>query len=977
MHDILPFIVIGLATGSVYGLAATGLVLSYKTSGVFNFAYGAVAAMAVFVFYWLHDEHGLSWPLAAVASVVVLGPVMGLLLELLARRLQRVNHTLQIAATIGLVLWVLGIGSVWMGGVTGSFPSFLPISTVRLLGVNVEWQQIIVVLVSLAACIGLYVFLRFVRLGRAMRGVVDDPELLAMLGDSPVSVRRWAWVISSTFACAAGLLIAPNLSLDATVLVLLVVQAFGAAAIGAFSSLPLTYVGGLILGVAGALATKYVNAVSWLINLPSGLPFIILIVVLIAMPRARLISRRFVVPLSVPRSWQAPRRVRIGAGVVFVALMCGVPTIVGTKVTVYAGALTLVILLLSLGLLVRTSRQVSLCQYGFAAIGAAAMGHFTSGLGLPWLAALLLAGAIAVPVGVLVAIPAIRLSGVFLALATLGFGILLEQVFYDQSYMFGSTGNGILTARPLVSLGAWHMNSETGFYFVILVATVLCAVAVVLITEGRLGRLLRAMGDSSLALESFGLSVTVTRVLVFCISAYIAAISGALLSSSYHYALGTNFPSFSSLTLFALVVIVVAGEPWYAIIAAAILTLIPVYISSANVGNYLDAVFGVGAVLTPAFRDKLTGTPPSLRRLAERLGGALWAAEPAVVAPGLDGSAPVVSGARDLGGVGNTALAATAPAAVGHGGQLSEASAPFGSRRRGTGTGEGHGGLVVTDLSVRFGGTTAVDGVSFVAPLGTITGLIGPNGAGKTTTFNVCSGLVKPATGQVWFGGEDISRLSPASRARRGLGRTFQRVQLFESLSVRTNIELARECTIAGRNPVRHVLSRRGQDRAILAAARAAIELAGVEPFLDAPVRDLSTGQRRLVELARALAGPFDMVLLDEPSSGLDHNETMRLGHVLERAVLERGIGLVLVEHDMSLVRQVCSHVSVLDFGHLIFEGSPAEMTQSDTVRAAYLGTAGDTGLTSARSSPATPARGFEEPRATGDRSSPVRERTK
>jgi ABC-type branched-subunit amino acid transport system ATPase component/branched-subunit amino acid ABC-type transport system permease component len=912
MSDLLPFIVIGLATGSVYGLAATGLVLSYKTSGIFNFAYGAIAAMAVFVFYWLHDERGVPWPLAAVICICVLGPIMGLVLELLARRLQGANHVLQIAATIGLVLWIVGIGSVWMGNVSGSFPPFLPVSTVSIASVNIEWQQIIVVVVSLAGSIGLYLFLKFARLGRSMRGVVDDPELVAMVGGSPVGVRRWAWVISTMFAALAGLLIAPSLPIQATVLTLLVVQAFGAAAIGYFSNLPLVYVGGLVLGIAGALTTKYVNAVPWLINLPSGLPFIILIIVLVVTPRARLMMRRFVVPASMAPSWQAPPRVRVGTGIVFVAFLCAIPALVGTKLTVYTSVLTLIVLLLSLGLLVRTSRQVSLCQYAFAAIGASAMGHFTSGYGLPWLVALLLAGLIAVPVGALVAIPAIRLSGVFLALATLGFGILLEQVFYDQSYMFGPTGSGIATSRPSFNLGPFHAGTDMGFYFVVLVCLVITAVVVIVITESRLGRLLRAMGDSPLALESYGLSVNVTRILVFCVSAFIAAISGALLAGLYHYALGSDFPSFNSLTLFALIIIVLAGDPWYAVIAASAITLIPVYLKSSNVANYLDGLFGIGAVLVPTFRDKLdqwdwVGVPPPLRRLADRLGGPRRSA-PLLAASDVPGGAAVIG-----------------PSAT------SSQRAP-------------REGLVVKELTVRFGGATAVDNVSFEAPLGMVTGLIGPNGAGKTTTFNACSGLVKPSNGRIRLLGHDVSNLSPAGRARRGLGRTFQRVQLFESLSVRTNIELARECTIAGANPIRHLISHRSEERAVAEAARIAVDLTGVGPFLDTPVKQLSTGQRRLVELARVLTGPFDMVLLDEPSSGLDHNETEHLGQILVRVMEERGIGLLLVEHDMALVRQVCSRIYVLDFGNLIFEGSPEEMTESEIVKAVYLGTEGKEG---------------------------------
>jgi ABC-type branched-subunit amino acid transport system ATPase component/branched-subunit amino acid ABC-type transport system permease component len=900
VHDFLPFIVIGLTTGSVYGLAATGLVISYKTSGIFNFAFGAMAALAVFVFYWLHDQHGLAWPLAALICVGVLGPVMGLLFEPLARRLQTVDHTMQIAATIGLVLWIVGIGNIWLGHVSGSFPPFLPTSTIKVLGVNVEWQQIIVVVVSLVASLGLYYFLQRARLGRAMRGVVDDPELVAMIGESPVVVRRSAWVISTTFAAAAGLLIAPSLPIDALTLTLLVVQAFGAAAIGYFSSLPLAYLGGLALGIADALATKYVNNVAWLINLPAALPFIVLIIVLVALPRSRLTLRRFTVPISVPPSWQAPPRVRIGAGALFVVFLCFVPSLVGAKLTIYTSALTLVILFLSLGLLVRTSRQVSLCQYAFAAIGAAAFGHFTTGFGVPWLAALLLAGLVAVPIGALVAIPAIRLSGVFLALATLGFGILLEQVFYVQSYMFGTSGSGVAASRPSLNIGSLHTSTDTGFYFVVLACVVVSAIAVILITETRLGRLLRAMGDSPLALESYGLSVNVTRVLVFCVSAYLAAISGALTASLYHFGLGTMFPSFSSLELLALIVIVVAGDPWYAVLAAAALSLVPAYISSTNVQNWLNVIFGIGAVLTPAFRYQIKGAPDTVRRLAARLAGPARQQPPAPAQPPTPTPAPATST---------------------------------------TGRSDG---LTVTGLSVRFGGAVAVDNVSLTAPLATITGLIGPNGAGKTTIFNACSGIVKPTHGHISVLGHDVSELSPAGRARQGLGRTFQRVQLFESLDVRTNIELAQECAIAGTNPYRQVITRDREQTTITAATRDAVNLVGIADLLDTPVKDLSTGQRRYVELTRVLAGPFDIILLDEPSSGLDHNETARLGDILLRVVAQRGLGLLLVEHDMSLVRQICDHIYVLDFGRLLFQGTAHEMTHSETVRAAYLGTEAD-----------------------------------
>ena len=315
-------------------------------------------------------------------------------------------------------------------------------------------------------------FFRFVRLGVAMRGVVDNPDLVSMTGTNPVAVRRWAWIIGTMFASMAGLLLAPSLSLDAVIFTLLVVQAFGAAAIGYFSSLPLTFVGGLVIGIAGALATKYAANVTWLAGLSAGLPFIILFIVLIVTPRARLAERRVMTTLALRRSWYAPTRMRLVAGAVVLVVFVFVPTFVGGSLRL-VDALVFIMLFLSLGLLVKTSGQISLCHLAFAAVGAAAFAHFTEQLPLPWLMALLLAGLVALPVGAVVAIPAIRLSGVFLALATYGFGILLEQMFYTTNIMFGPTTGGIAAPRPDVSIFGWHLFSDKGFYYLLLVFVVL------------------------------------------------------------------------------------------------------------------------------------------------------------------------------------------------------------------------------------------------------------------------------------------------------------------------------------------------------------------------------------------------------------------------------------------------------------------------------------------------------------------------
>jgi ABC-type branched-subunit amino acid transport system ATPase component len=249
-------------------------------------------------------------------------------------------------------------------------------------------------------------------------------------------------------------------------------------------------------------------------------------------------------------------------------------------------------------------------------------------------------------------------------------------------------------------------------------------------------------------------------------------------------------------------------------------------------------------------------------------------------------------------------------------------------------------GLEVKDLTITFGGVVAVDSVSLTAPMGTITGLIGPNGAGKTTTFAGCSGLVRPTSGSVRLFGRDLTSASPAQRARAGLGRTFQRVEVCESMTVRANVLVGAEARVSGVNPLRQLGI--GDRSGTTGRMADALARCGIEALADRPVRSLSTGQKRLVELARVLAGDFRFLLLDEPSSGLDDAETERFGEILRHIVAELGVGILIVEHDMDLVMGVCERLHVLEFGHLIFSGTPAETRASELVRAAYLGAEAD-----------------------------------
>lgn len=600
LDGLVPYLIVGLVVGSLYGLAGVGLVLTYKTSGVFNFAHGAVATVGAYSFYVLHVQHDMPWPLALLVCVVGLGVVMGLALERLARELAQVSPALQVVATVGLLLVVQCLAGVIFGTAQRNVPPYLPTKLLDIGGVNVGVDSLIIVAIALLSAGGLFAFFRATTLGLSMRAVVDDPDLLATGGTNPVRVRRAAWIVGAAFACLSGALVVPVTGLDASILTLLVVQAFGAAAVGLFASLPLTYVGGLLIGILGAVSTKYVYKVTWLAGFPSAAPFLVLFVVLVVAPRRKLVDvgAQLRMRATPPPSSSGAGRFVVGT-VALVGLFL-VPDLVGARLVVWISGLVLVIVFLSLHLLVRTSGQVSLAHASFAAVGAASFAHLL-GSGLPWGVALLLAGLLTLPVGALVAIPAIRLSGLYLAVATFGFGILLERLLFRTKVMFGAAG-ALNAPRPP------GLESDRAYYYVVLAVAVLCAVIATAVIRGRLGRLLQAMSDSPTALSTLGTQVNVVRVLIFCLSATMVGVAGGLLASVTQSINGNAFSFFTSLQWLA--VLAISGAPFRyrpvptALLAGASMAVIPVYIGSATLQDYLPAVFGIAAIANALSADR-------------------------------------------------------------------------------------------------------------------------------------------------------------------------------------------------------------------------------------------------------------------------------------------------------------------------------------------------------------------------------------
>jgi ABC-type branched-subunit amino acid transport system ATPase component/branched-subunit amino acid ABC-type transport system permease component len=910
---LLSIIILGLASGAVYGMSGVGLVLTYRTSNVFNFAYGAVGTMAAYVFYSLNVNDHVAWPFAVLIAVVSVALVGGVLFAGLARSLSTAPLTIQVAATVGVMLIIQSICIIVYGDTTLIFPSFLPSKSVHFLGTQIGENQLIVFVIATILTGMLAFLLKRTRVGISMRAVVEGSTLLSLSGGNAGMIRALAWIVGTAFAAIAGLLIAPSVDLNPEILTLLVVQAYAAAALGLFKNIGWTFAGGLAVGVVDAVITYYGTSSSFLTALAPGVPFVILLLVLFVMPRGRLPRPRLV---AEPGRKRPGKRLQLGIAVPVAAILILVPLFAESRLGAYAGGAAITVLFLSLGLLVRESGQVSLGHIGLAAIGAAAFGHM-AGHGVPWGVAVVLSGLIVVPFGALLAIPAIRHGGLYLALATFGFGLVLQETLYSKSIMFGSASVGLTAPLP----GGDVLLTNTDYYIILGIVAVI-ALFVTLLLSGRLGRLLNAFAQSPVALITSGLDTTSFQVSIFCFAAFLAGIGGALFASTLGLATGASFDPFTSLVYVAVIVISAGSFPWYSVIAAMAVVLVPNYISGANTSSYLNILFGVFAV-SVAVVPTLMQNATVQRRLAGVKGR--------IRIPGRASGAPVEEfiEAFDSSPQQAPALRVTQESS-----ELAAAGAGRGDTVEDV--------LEVRNLTVRFGGLVAVEHLDLRAKRGAITALIGPNGAGKTTTFNACSALTHLSSGTVHVKGRDVTRLGPAHRARLGVGRTFQEMNLFEGMSVYQNIAVVSDAQDAGATPWRQMLPRWKAHRAIEARVREVAAVCGLVGVLDQRAGLLSTAQRRRVDLARALMASPDVLLLDEPLSGLDVSEGEALMLLLERLCTDYGNAILVVEHDLDFVVKMARHVYVLDFGRLIFEGDPATVMESDVVRDAYTGNVSD-----------------------------------
>lgn len=529
MNTFEQVLVLGLVSASIYGLAASGLVVTYTTSGIFNFAHGAVAMICAFVYWQLRSPQawGLPAPLALVLTILVFAPLLGAGIDwLIMRRLHDASPITRIVVPIGLLVALIQLATIlWPPDTVNASLGFFfgTNKTVSIGGVNVTYHQIVVLIVAVVVAIGLRLFLYRTRTGTAMRAVVDNRELTSLNGVNPDRLSSLSWALGSMLAGLAGVLIAPILQLDQTQLTLLVINAYAAAMVGRLRSLPLTALGALILGLAREAVNTYSqNFPSWLNWVTvDTVPVLMLFIVLLVVPQEReslLSTVRDRTRIPMPTLTQA---IVAAAGLTLVAGI--VPSFVhATALDTVGYGLALAIVMLSLVPLVGFAGQISLAQLGFAGLGAVVMFEVGSnGNPLALIVVMVVCGA----VGALVALPALRLKGLYLALATMAFALFLEKAVFSDVNGF-KDGDA---AYHRLRLPGLSLNSDRANLVVMAIVFGLFGIGVTYLRRGPFGRRLQAMKDSPAACATLGLDLTRTKLQIFALSAAMAGVGGALL----------------------------------------------------------------------------------------------------------------------------------------------------------------------------------------------------------------------------------------------------------------------------------------------------------------------------------------------------------------------------------------------------------------------------------------------------------------
>lgn len=577
MQQFFSYTVSGLGTAAIYAIAAAGLVLTYTTTGVFNFAHGATSMLGAFT-YW---EMRFAWhwpaPVALIVCLGVLAPLFGILLERgVMRHLDTSSETTKVVTTISLMLGLLGL-SLWIWNPSRSrpFPRFWEGDVLTLAGVRIPYHVVATLAVTLLVALGLWLVLKRTRFGVSMRAVVDDRSLVALNGARPHVISMASWSVGTVLAATAGVLIAPTLKLSALPLTLLVVNAYAAAVMGKLKNLPLTFLGALVLGLATEYFRGYQSSLPFSDKFVPGflasVPVIVLLLVLVlgrSPLRGHAITR---VRETVQRpTWAGSAGMAVGVVLVAALLSDVLPR---TDLFTLGRVWGLGIIALSLIPVVGYGGQLSLCQMSFAGVGMVMVQHLGS-QGNP----LALVAAIVVPalLGMIVALPSFRLSGIYFALSTAAFAVLMDRwIFLLPRFRFLGLdwdifNGGSLDLRRTRFFGL-SMEGNRVFFIYGAAVFALVSVAVVGIRRSNYGQRLLALKDSPAACATLGMNIKVAKLGVFAVSAGLAGLGGALYGQGMQSATTESVQFVSSLTLLMVMVVAGLSSPGAALFAGVFL----------------------------------------------------------------------------------------------------------------------------------------------------------------------------------------------------------------------------------------------------------------------------------------------------------------------------------------------------------------------------------------------------------------------
>ena len=618
MGTWLSFTILGVFTGAAYAIAASGLVLTYSTTRVFNVAHGAFGMVMAFVFWDFSQRQGMPSWLALAVVLLVVAPLFGVFVQrFMTRGLGDSPVSVSLVVTVGLFVGLIGVAQQIWPPSARTVPQFFDQGGLQLGDVFVTYHQVLTIVLSGLVALGLFVLLNRTRVGTAMRASVDNPELLKLYGGRPDLVSALAWAVGTSLAALAGILLTPVIGLDYYDLTLLVINAYAAAMLGRLKSLPLTFGGAMGLGLMQSYAVGYLPSGGDLAGLRAVVPTLFLFVVILLMPQAQLRVGQVKGIVSAPLP--TPQRMA-GSAAALVVVVAVVTLMLGQSHLLLAGtAATYAMVMLSLVLLTGYGGHVSLAQFTFAGVGALAYAK----LDQPNLVGLVTAALVAAGVGALVALPVLRLTGLYLALSTLAFGQLMDKLVFQASFAFGF--NGSLPARRLSVLGL--PISDSGAYVVLMtIFFVLMAVALLALRRGRLGRILIAMRDSPAACGTLGLNLRWFRVALFGMSAGMAGLAGALFAGLRENIGASDFQLFASLPLLLLAVVCGVTSVTGAAVGGVFLMLLPVLQSSyPGIAGLAFVVIGFGAVALGRDPNGLANLGFALGRRVSALAGPVLA----------------------------------------------------------------------------------------------------------------------------------------------------------------------------------------------------------------------------------------------------------------------------------------------------------------------------------------------------------------